>query len=106
MREYTAKANRFYASAKWKKCRTLFLTEHPFCERCLQAGRIVPAQIVHHKIHIDSDDKIDDPMLALNPENLEALCLPCHDKEHYKQSEVAADLAFDADGNLIRRKKK
>ena len=39
-------------------------------------------------------------MIALNPDNLEALCFECHQKEHHEGDEVDKDLYFDSDGNL------
>lgn len=46
------------------------------CERC---GR--PAQICHHKKHLD-DVNVHDPTVALSFDNLEALCIDCHNTEH------------------------
>lgn len=39
-------------------------------------------------------------MIALNLDNLEALCFDCHRKEHHEGKEVGEDFYFDADGNL------
>lgn len=93
---------RFYASKKWRKCRDAYLSEHPVCERCLLVGRANPAEIVHHKEELNQDN-YKDPFISLNPDNLEALCLDCHNKEHFKAAEVDEELYFDADGNLKQR---
>ena len=95
-------AKRFYSSKEWHRVRQAYLSEHPYCERCLRLGLVVPAEHVHHRQYIDTPDKVADPMLALNFDNLEALCEPCHSKEHNAKSQVADGLYFDADGNLKR----
>jgi 5-methylcytosine-specific restriction protein A len=41
------------------------------CERCLAAGRLVPAEHVHHLVHPEDGGSNAD-------ENLQALCRPCH----------------------------
>lgn len=49
------------------------------CEECLKIGLIVPAEEVHHKIHI-TPANIDNPNITLNYANLIALC-----REHHRQ---------------------
>ena len=72
----------FYNSAAWKKCRKEYLSKVGYiCERCATRGLITPAKIVHHKIYI-SPETIKDPTVLLNHDNLEALCLQCHNEEH------------------------
>ena len=91
----------FYKTKKWKKCRAAYLSEHPCCERCEKAGLISIAVHVHHKKELTEDNYLD-PNIALNPDNLEALCFACHQKEHHGKQEVGENLYFDADGNLIQ----
>ncbi len=75
----------FYNSNAWKECRDVYFRKvGGLCEKCKARGLIVPAEIVHHKIHLDAE-KVKDPSIALNPENLEALCRTCHGEEHGKQ---------------------
>ena len=100
-KENRPKQKRFYSSKKWLRCRDTYLSEHPFCERCIKAGIAVPSEHVHHIIELD-EIKVDDPMLALNPDNLEALCFECHNKEHHGRTDCDKDFFFDADGNLKR----
>ena len=66
----------FYVSAEWKKCRKDYLKKEPLCQRCGQ-----PATQVHHKIRL-TPDNIKNPDIALNFDNLEALCEDCHKQEH------------------------
>lgn len=54
------------------------------CERCWARGLIVPAEEVHHKIHL-TPENINDPKIALNWNNLIALCKKCHIEEHTKK---------------------
>jgi 5-methylcytosine-specific restriction protein A len=57
----------------WRKVRAVYLSKHPLCELCQQAGKLVPATEVHHKIAIaDGGTDADD--------NLQALCKPCHSR--------------------------
>ena len=69
-------AYKFYVSETWRKCRLAYLQKEPLCERC---GN--PATQVHHKARL-TPDNIRDPAIALNFDNLEALCDRCHQQEH------------------------
>ena len=62
------------------------------CERC---GK--PAVICHHKRWLN-DVNVNDPKIALSFDNLEALCLECHNAEHGSKHDVAV---FDAAGELV-----
>lgn len=63
----------FLHSTTWRRISAAKLAWDPLCERCLTAGRDVPAVLVHHK---------DRNELNNNPENHESLCNPCHETEH------------------------
>lgn len=90
-------AKSFYHSAAWLKCRDAFLkSRHYQCERC--GG---PAVIVHHVQHI-TPGNISNPDITLNWDNLEALCLECHNNEHGTQGATREGLAFDENGNLVQ----
>lgn len=91
--------NNFYKSKEWRKCRDAYISQHPLCERCKQKGYIVAAEIVHHKIHLTAEN-FNDPSVAYNFENLEALCFDCHNKEHFGDK-VPRRWSFDSDGSLI-----
>lgn len=99
--QYQAKegALEFYGSSKWKKCRRNYLSLHPVCERCAKLGKVNRAEIVHHKVYLDSTlYKVPD--VALNFDNLESLCWDCHFAEHHRGKDCREELYFDADGNL------
>lgn len=91
----------FYRGKAWRELsRAFLLSRNYICERC---G--APAEIAHHKIHLNPHN-VKDPAIALNPENLEALCLNCHNTEHFAKGGVtAAGLIFDDHGDLIRERK-
>lgn len=75
--------DKFYKSKAWKDCRRGYLEDKGgLCERCLARGLIVPAEIVHHK-HYLTEKTIKNPEIALNYDNLEALCFKCHNNEHF-----------------------
>lgn len=65
------------------------------CERCGRA-----AHIVHHRKYI-TPQNISDAAVTLAWDNLETLCMDCHNAEH-GGSICADDLCFDADGNLVQ----
>lgn len=96
------KQKRFYSSKRWRACRDVYLSTHPLCERCAQVGIASTAEHVHHKIEL-TEANYSNPMIALNPDNLEALCFECHRKEHHGASEVGEEYLFDEDGELVRR---
>lgn len=76
----------FYKSKEWKICRQAYLSSvGGLCERCKAQGRIVSAEIVHHKIHL-TEENYHNPEISMNFENLEALCQDCHNKEHFDYS--------------------
>ena len=35
---------------QWRKIRALYISKHPLCEECEQAGRLIPATEAHHII--------------------------------------------------------
>lgn len=77
-------AKAFYSSKQWQDCRNEYARQrHYLCENCLRRGIYKPGVIVHHKIHLDPVN-INDPSIALNPDNLELLCRECHAAEHGK----------------------
>lgn len=73
----------FYKSAAWLKTRDSYMkSQGGLCERCRKDGILTPAEIVHHKIYL-TEDNYKDPSVSLNWDNLEALCLDCHNREHF-----------------------
>lgn len=74
----------FYKTQAWVKCRDTYLASvGGLCEKCKEHGLIRPAEVVHHKIHINVYN-LDDPNVTLNWDNLIALCAKHHAMEHKK----------------------
>ena len=74
----TMEATFDYKSAKWKRVRAAALRRDKYqCVECRKYGRITPALHVHHIRHVE-----DDPSGWYDLDNLESLCLACHNKEH------------------------
>ena len=93
MKEY---ARWFYQSKEWRKTRNLFISSQLFiCNRC---GR--PARIVHHVTPI-TPENIHNPDITLNWDNLEALCIECHNLEHMSSDAVAEGYTFTSAGDII-----
>ena len=87
----------FYLSKAWRDVSRSYMTSRHFvCERC---G--APATICHHKIYLNALN-VNDPTISLNPDNLEALCHDCHNKEHSLSHSITR---FDQDGNVVGVKK-
>lgn len=63
-------SNKVYGR-RWHTIRDLYISKHPLCQRCLEVGRYVPAEEVHHICPVSQGGSHDD-------ENLMSLCKPCH----------------------------
>ena len=81
---------------------------HGLCERCAEAGVLKPADVVHHKTPLNAEN-VNDPEVALNPDNLMALCDECHTEVHKKLGIGALNgsaeeprVRFDANGNVLK----
>lgn len=104
-------AKAFYHSKAWSEAReAAYRRARGLCERCLARGKVVPGEIVHHKVHL-SPANISDPAVSLDLSNLELLCHECHAAEHPEiyGRDAPSDgprVAFDDDGNLIPMPKK
>src|SRR5665647_3234363 len=97
-------AIKFYASKQWKQTRAGYIDSvNGLCERCKRAGYHVPGYIVHHKEELKPHN-INDPNIALSWDNLEYLCLVCHQIHHAeKYGNTAVGLKFGDDGKLMER---
>jgi 5-methylcytosine-specific restriction protein A len=67
-------SKKFYQSAQWRKVREMKLWRDPLCETCLQAGRDVVANMVHHMIPIKKKTK------KVDLDFLVSLCHTCHNQ--------------------------
>ena len=98
-------AIKFYKSTTWKKCRESYIsTVFGLCEECTRQGKEVSGYIVHHKISL-TPANIDDANITLSHDNLEYLCLECHNKEHgiCTHGDVLREgLMFNIYGELVK----
>lgn len=93
MKEY---ARSFYKGKQWKRVSCLYMSSKGYvCERCGGVG-----EICHHKKYI-TPWNINNPNVTLNMDNLECLCMDCHNKEHSCKHSRAV---FDESGNMIAAK--
>lgn len=111
---------RFYDSKEWQYLRDTYAeSQDRICERCgracyrkndsrykrlRQQGQDVVFGIVHHKEHLDNK-LINDPEVSLGWDNLEFLCITCHNEEHQplkqETKEVREDVVFDESGRIV-----
>ena len=95
------KVEEFYHSSNWKRCRAAFKAyKHYTCEIC--GG---PGWLVHHKTPL-TEFNVDNPDISLNFDNLQLVCLSCHDKLHHfikgnGYVSIHHKVSFDKDGNVI-----
>jgi len=92
-------AKAFYNSKAWLKCRASYIADRTaidggLCQRC---GEEL-GYIVHHKEWL-TPENVNDPDIALNHDNLEYVCLLCHNK--IDQESEDARYRFGPDGQVI-----
>lgn len=98
MKEY---AEAFYGGGCWKRTRKAFIEERiaadgGMCQICRERLGF----IVHHLVEL-TPENINDPLVALNQENLRYVCLQCHNQEHGFFCAPADATEFDDEGNFI-----
>ncbi len=97
-------ARDFYNSQRWRKCARAYAESKLYiCERChnkfTRRDGKRQRYIVHHKTPL-TPDNINDPRIAYGWDNLEFLCIECHNAVHSRHH-TGRRCRFDADGNLI-----
>lgn len=104
-----------YRSKAWQRNRVAFaLSRYCICERCNRPVYVsgitdyIPKEnrlryVVHHKEYLNEGNYTNDKV-AYDWNNLELLCIDCHNEEHKKQSATRDGLMFDEFGNLIKCK--
>jgi hypothetical protein len=66
----------FYSSAAWTAASRRHRAAEPLCRRCRAAGRVVPADMVHH--NPPREELVARGLSPLDDQFLESLCNPCH----------------------------
>ncbi|GAX06955.1 HNH endonuclease [Secundilactobacillus pentosiphilus] len=79
--QHDAKTEAFYHSSDWRSVRELVLRrDHFLCQECLRQGIVHTGNTVHHIVPLK-----DDWNKRLDLDNLETICLACHNKEHFEK---------------------
>lgn len=92
-----------YNSQRWRKLAHAYAeSQHYVCERCqnhsfVGSGKLARF-IVHHKQHLTLEN-VDDDSVVYGWNNLELLCIYCHNAVH--ASGLDRECLFDDDGNPI-----
>ena len=90
----------FYKTIQWKECRNAYMkAQRGLCEECLKMGLITPAEIVHHKVHLNPQN-MNDPDITLNWDNLEAVCRLHHAEIHEGQNRNPRRYTVDMFGRV------
>lgn len=76
-------AAKFYNSKAWRDLRNILIIERgPRCQMCGRDMTFNTNELIgHHKKEL-TPDNINDPAVALNPDNILLVCHDCHNKEH------------------------
>lgn len=84
--------DKYYGSMAWRRFRTVYKSEHPVCEICLQHHRIEPTIDLHHrKPFLNGATEEERWDLFLKESNVIALCEKCHAAVHNKMREYHLD---------------
>lgn len=76
------KLHQFYCSKPWRELSyNLKIERGGKCNRCGEVFTDFSQMIGHHLIEL-TEDNVDNPKIALNPELIEIICFGCHNKEH------------------------
>lgn len=104
-----------YKSKAWKDIRTyIWLKQNCLCARCGRPvyvsgiSEYLPKEkrlksIVHHKEYLNDINYLDET-IAYDENNLEGLCIDCHNEEHFKSEIIRKDLMFDELGQVIQKR--
>lgn len=75
-------AEQFYSSTAWKNLREIVKKrDHYLCVDCLKAGKMTPAEEVHHTVEL-TPTNIENPEISLNMSLLVSVCRECHKVRH------------------------
>ena len=69
-------------SKQWRELREWKINHNPLCERCAEKGLVVSAVDIHHIRPVESVPEDQMESVCFNPQNLIALCVPCHIETH------------------------
>lgn len=78
-KQYKSGGDASHYDRRWQKIRLAFLSKHPLCQKCQEAGRLTPATEVHHIIAVANGGSDSES-------NLMPLCKSCHSKITRKET--------------------
>ena len=92
MSQKTDKA-KIYNSREWKRLKKLKIEANPLCERCLEAGYVTPARVVHHKTPIETARNYEEMkrLAFCGLDRLQSLCFKCHSDIHKQMNSRSAE---------------
>lgn len=64
----------------WRRIRQAYILRWPNCQKCMELGKLVPAEEVHHIVPLSEGG-------THNFENLISLCKSCHSKIHAERGD-------------------
>ncbi|WP_377514374.1 HNH endonuclease [Ochrobactrum sp. RH2CCR150] len=85
-----------YKTSRWTKLRQRHLDASPLCVYCLRCDEVEEAKVVDHiRPHKGSE------YLFFDPDNLQSLCAPCHDRVKSREELGQTVVTFGVDGYPI-----
>ena len=80
---HSPELQRFYASARWRDLRNVLIIQRfGRCDRCGKDFSDDTSKLIaHHKEHL-TDETLEDPAVAVDPNNIEIVCQKCHAHYH------------------------
>jgi 5-methylcytosine-specific restriction protein A len=70
--------HKFYNTARWRRLRDWYRKQHPLCRECEKRGIVTPGAVVDHIV------PIEDGGALMDADNLQHLCMACHNRKHSK----------------------
>lgn len=80
---------KYYQKSEYRAARDIYLQSHIWCNRCLQEGKHIPGEELHH-IKSPFDGGLTDSerySRLMDEDNWELLCKDCHIKHHRDEIE-------------------
>ena len=78
-----------YNTPQWKKLSKAYIMANPLCEECLEKGIVKEAKHIHHiQSFMTVDDMLKRKELAYDWNNLQALCVECHQIKHKNNKNI------------------
>lgn len=74
--------DKLYKTNRWQRLRKVIISrDYGLCQECKRRGVITKGIVVHHVV-----EAREDITKFWNKDNLELICLACHNKEHPERS--------------------